>query len=59
MNNYVIITTDNVLLGIDRLTLRIGGVMPMSVYETLMVLASFGTFMIALLALVVTMINKK
>ncbi|MFC4023446.1 MULTISPECIES: putative holin-like toxin [Oceanobacillus] len=31
----------------------------MSMYEVMMVLGSFGTFLIALLALVTTLINKK
>ncbi|WFT75074.1 MULTISPECIES: putative holin-like toxin [Halobacillus] len=33
--------------------------MPISMYEVLMVLFSFGTFLIALLALIIKMINKK
>ncbi|MFC7062936.1 putative holin-like toxin [Halobacillus seohaensis] len=33
--------------------------MPISVYEVLMVLFTFGMFLIALLALVIKMINKK
>ncbi|MFZ0476456.1 MAG: putative holin-like toxin [Halobacillus sp.] len=36
------------------------GVMPfLSIYEVFMVLFSFGTFLIALLALVIKMTNKK
>lgn len=31
----------------------------MGMYEVLMVLGCFGTFLIALLALIITMINKK
>ncbi|WP_176330336.1 putative holin-like toxin [Oceanobacillus rekensis] len=31
----------------------------MSMYEVMMTLGSFGTFLIALLALVITLINKK
>ncbi|WP_249869417.1 putative holin-like toxin [Oceanobacillus saliphilus] len=31
----------------------------MSMYEVMMVLGSFGTFLIALLALVATLVNKK
>ncbi|WP_091494888.1 putative holin-like toxin [Amphibacillus marinus] len=31
----------------------------MSMYESIMVLLGFGTFLIALLALVISMINKK
>ncbi|WP_219987224.1 MULTISPECIES: putative holin-like toxin [Gracilibacillus] len=31
----------------------------MSMYESFMVLSGFGTFLIALLALIVTLINKK
>ncbi|WP_318035963.1 putative holin-like toxin [Halobacillus shinanisalinarum] len=33
--------------------------MPISMYEVLMVLFSFGTFLIALLALIIKLINKK
>ncbi|MGN8645560.1 putative holin-like toxin [Gracilibacillus sp. HCP3S3_G5_1] len=33
--------------------------MPLGMYESLMVLFSFGTFIIALLALIVSMINRK
>ncbi|PAV31485.1 hypothetical protein CIL05_02185 [Virgibacillus profundi] len=35
------------------------GVMLMSMYEVLMVLGSFGTLLIALLALVITLIKNK
>ncbi|MCP3031727.1 putative holin-like toxin [Halobacillus sp. A1] len=33
--------------------------MPISMYEVLTVLFTFGTFLIALLALIIEMINKK
>ncbi|MFC3017690.1 MULTISPECIES: putative holin-like toxin [Virgibacillus] len=33
--------------------------MPLSVYEVMMVLGSFGTMLIALLALIISTINKK
>ncbi|WP_235001696.1 putative holin-like toxin [Halobacillus sp. Marseille-P3879] len=33
--------------------------MPISVYEVMMVLFSFGTLLIALLALIIDLINKK
>ncbi|MRI65934.1 putative holin-like toxin [Gracilibacillus salitolerans] len=33
--------------------------MPMSMYESFMVLFGFGTFLIALLALIVSLINRK
>ncbi|MTW87620.1 putative holin-like toxin [Virgibacillus dakarensis] len=33
--------------------------MPLSIYEVLMVMLTFGTFLIALLTLVLRMINKK
>ncbi|HLR69753.1 putative holin-like toxin [Virgibacillus alimentarius] len=51
---------------IDKVLFRLGsanpackGVKPISVYEALMVMVSFGTLLIALVALVVTLINKK
>ncbi|WP_407268470.1 putative holin-like toxin [Radiobacillus sp. PE A8.2] len=31
----------------------------MSIYQSLMVVCSFGTFLIALLALIITLINRK
>ncbi|WP_204499468.1 putative holin-like toxin [Aquibacillus albus] len=33
--------------------------MPLSMYESFVVLFSFGTFIVALLALIVSLINKK
>nr|WP_176555880.1 putative holin-like toxin [Virgibacillus ndiopensis] len=33
--------------------------MPLSIYEVLMVMFAFGTFLVALLTLVMKMINKK
>jgi len=33
--------------------------MPMSIFEVMMVLLGFGTFLIAMLGLIISMINKK
>ncbi|WP_461179864.1 putative holin-like toxin [Virgibacillus ainsalahensis] len=49
------------VLGEDRLTrhLKKGGVTHLGIYEVIMIMFTFGTFIIALLTLVIRMINKK
>ncbi|WP_369797396.1 putative holin-like toxin [Paucisalibacillus sp. EB02] len=46
---------DNVPIGVLAYKL---GVMPLRIYEVMMVLGNFGTLLLSLLALVLTMINK-